>query len=316
MNDSEFELFPQAASSVASDVDTLFLFLTGMTAVFTLLIAGAILYLGVRYRRAAVVDRTPYHPPFWLEMSWILVPVPILIWLFVWSSSLFLEMQTPPEDAMEINVVAKQWMWKFQHPSGKREIDELHIPVGKPVRLKMISEDVIHSFYVPAFRVKQDVLPGRYSSLWFTATRTGPQHLFCAEYCGTNHSRMVGRVVAVTPTEYQDWLSGSTSDAPPASGGAELFAQLRCASCHAGGGAVSRGPSLEGVAGSIVTLANGSQVNADDAYLRESILRPNAKLVAGFSAVMPSFEGQVSEEGLLDLLAYIKSLPAPSGAKP
>jgi cytochrome c oxidase subunit 2 len=305
MTDSDLQLFPEAASSVAGDVDALFLFLTGMTVVFSVLIALAIVFLGVRYRRAAAVDRTPYRPPFWLELSWILLPIPVLIAIFVWSSTLFLKMQTPPTDAMEINVVAKQWMWKFQHPSGRREIDELHIPAGRPIRLRMISEDVIHSFYVPAFRVKQDVLPGRYTSLWFNATQEGPHQLFCAEYCGTNHSRMIGKVVVVTPAEYQSWLSRGASDAPPATGGAELFAQFRCGSCHAGGGAGQRAPSLEGLAGSTVPLSNGTQVLADDAYLRESILRPNAKVVAGFSATMPSFEGQISEDGLLDLLAYI-----------
>jgi cytochrome c oxidase subunit 2 len=315
MTDSDFALFPQAASSVAGDVDRLFWFLTGMTAALTVLIAGTIVYFGVRYRRASSINRAAYRPPLWLEVSWIVAPMPVLIVIFVWSSSLYLEMQTPPTDAMQINVVAKQWMWKFQHPSGRREIDELHIPQGRPILMRMISEDVIHSFFVPAFRVKQDVLPGRYTTVWFNATERGSYHLFCAEYCGTNHSRMVGRVIVVTPTDYQNWLAGGSVDVAPASAGADLFVQLRCASCHAGGGTRSPGPSLHGLAGSMVTLANGAQVTADDAYLRESILRPNAKVVAGFPPAMPTFEGQLSEEALLDLVAYIKSLKAPEGAQ-
>jgi cytochrome c oxidase subunit 2 len=209
---------------------------------------------------------------------------------------------------MPITVVARQWMWKFQHANGRREIDTLHIPIDQPVKLTMISQDVIHSYYVPAFRVKQDVLPGRYTSIWFNATKPGEYRLYCAEYCGTNHSRMVGRVIAHTPGDFADWLAGSSGDdEPPEATGAKLFEQLQCATCHQGGGQ-QRGPALEDLFMQQVALADGSTVVADDAYLRESILRPAAKVVAGHQPIMPPFEGQIDEEGVLHLIAYIKSL--------
>ncbi|AMV20112.1 cytochrome c oxidase subunit II [Planctomyces sp. SH-PL14] len=315
MDNAEFQLFPDAASTVASRVDALFLFMTALTVFFTVAIAGAILYLGIRYRRGANVNRSQYSPPLWLELSWLLTPVPVVIFVFIWSSQLFLEMQRPPKDAMEIRVVAKQWMWKLQHPSGRREIDELHVPTGRAVRMTMISEDVIHSFYVPAFRIKQDVLPGRYTTTWFEADTPGTYHLFCAEYCGTNHSRMKGRVVVQTPSEYEEWLGGGRRDQSPVVAGAALYEQFRCGSCHAPTVTPLRAPPLEGIYGRSVKLANGATVTADDSYLRESITRPAAKVVAGFQPIMPVFEGQISEEGLSDLLAYLKSLgAADSGA--
>jgi cytochrome c oxidase subunit 2 len=224
-------------------------------------------------------------------------------------------MQRPPADAMQINVVARQWMWKFQHPSGRREIDELHLPVGRPIRMKMISEDVIHSFYVPAFRTKQDVLPGRFTSAWFEATKPGIYHLFCAEYCGTQHSKMVGKVHVMSPTEYEQWLSGKTGDATPEVAGAALFEQHRCGSCHgpANSPTQMRGPTLEGIYGRMIPLADGSTAVADDNYIRESIVRPGSRLVAGYQNLMPTFEGQLTEEELNDLVAYIKSLTKPAG---
>ena len=315
MERNDLQLFPEAASSIASRVDSIFWFMTGLTVLLSGLIALAIVFLGIRYRRGSKVDRSQYVPPLWLELSWILVPIPILLFIFVWSSELFLEMQRPPADSMEIKVVARQWMWKLQHPTGRREIDELHIPTGRPVRLTMISEDVIHSFYVPAFRIKQDVLPGRYTTAWFQAETPGTYHLFCAEYCGTNHSRMKGRVVVQTPGEYQAWLAGrSGAEVSPAVSGAALFEKFRCASCH--GAAVTgenRAPPLAGLAGRTVPLTGGQMVTADDAYLREAVLRPAVKVVAGFKPIMPSFEGQLGEEELNDLIAYIKGLPNPEG---
>jgi cytochrome c oxidase subunit 2 len=250
----------------------------------------------------------------WLELSWLIAPAPVLLFLFFWSSQVFLEIQRPPADAMVINCVARQWMWKFQHPSGRREIDELHVPVGRPVRMKMISEDVIHSFYVPAFRAKQDVLPGRFTTAWFEATKPGTYHLFCAEYCGTQHSKMVGKVHVMSPTEYEAWLSGKTGDVSPQVAGAALFEQHRCGSCHGPSTVQSRGPTLEGIFGKMIPLADGTSVPADDTYLRESIVRPGAKIVAGYQNLMPTFEGQLSEEELNDLVAYIKSLSGPAAA--
>lgn len=316
MEPSDLSLFPEAASTVAGRVDAIFWFMTGLTAFLSGLIAAAIVYLGIRYRRGSRVDRTAYVPPLWLELSWILVPIPVLLFIFVWSSELFLEMQRPPADAMEIRVVARQWMWKLQHPSGRREIDELHLPTGRPVRLTMISEDVIHSFYVPAFRIKQDVLPGRYTTAWFEAKTPGTYHLFCAEYCGTNHSRMKGRIVVQSPSEYQAWLAGRSEGASPVVTGAQLFERFRCAGCHASPTGENRGPPLAGLAGRQVPLTDGRSVTADDTYLRESILRPSARIVAGFTPLMPAYEGQLGEEELNDLLAYIKSLAGDGPAGP
>ncbi len=314
MGSADFQFHPETASTYASRVDGVYWFLVAVTLFFTVAIALAIVYLGIRYRRNAQVDRTPYSPPMWLELSWLIAPAPVLLFLFFWSSQVFLEMQRPPADAMQINVVARQWMWKLQHPSGRREIDELHVPAGRPVRLKMISEDVIHSFYVPAFRMKMDVLPGRFSTAWFEATKPGTYHLFCAEYCGTQHSKMVGKVIVMSPTDYEAWLSGRTGDVSPEVAGAALFEQHRCGSCHGPATAQMRGPTLEGIYGKMIPLADGSAVPADDTYLRESIVRPGAKIVAGYQNLMPTYEGQLSEEELNDLVAYIKTLSGPPAA--
>ena len=227
--------------------------------------------------------------------------------MFAWGASLYVTMASPPEAALEIHVVGKQWMWKFQHPEGPREINELHVPVGQPVQLVMTSEDVIHSVYVPAFRIKMDAVPGRYTTLWFEATKTGTFHLFCAEYCGTSHAGMIGRVVVMAPAEYAQWLSGGVPGETPVQMGERLFQQLGCQTCHraeSGG----HGPTLVGVFGQPVRLQSGEDTVVDEAYLRESILRPNAKIVAGYPPIMPTFQGQMSEEGLLHILAYIRSL--------
>jgi len=234
--------------------------------------------------------------------------------MFAWGANIFFKESRPPKDAMQIYVVAKQWMWKLQHMEGQREINELHIPVGRPVKLTMTSEDAIHSFFVPAFRTKQDVVPGRYSTTWFTATKPGKYHLFCAEYCGTKHSGMTGWIYAMEPQDYQAWLSGGRSFGSLAENGEKLFQDLACGNCHKADGS-GRCPSLVGLYGRSVQLADGRYVNADEAYLRESILQPNAKIVAGYQPLMPTFQGQVTEEGVLELIEYIKSLaPAPAGA--
>jgi cytochrome c oxidase subunit 2 len=246
-----------------------------------------------------------------MEVVWSVIPFIMAMGIFVWGAWLYLVDSRPPAGAMELHVVAKQWMWKFQHANGRREINTLHVPAGRPVRLTMISEDVIHSFFVPSFRIKRDVLPGSYATCWFEATRTGEFHLFCAEYCGTNHSRMTGRVIVMEPAEYESWLEGGRLNEPPAVAGKRLFDEFRCASCHAPATGPVRGPPLDGVYGHDVVLRNNQTVMADDEYLRESILRPNAKIVLGYEPLMPSFEGQLDEEQLLALLAYIKSLAAP-----
>jgi cytochrome c oxidase subunit 2 len=226
--------------------------------------------------------------------------------VFVWGARLYaMVMLSPPANALEVYAIGKQWMWKFQHPGGQREIDALHVPVGHPVKMTMTSQDVIHSFYVPAFRIKMDVVPGRYTTIWFEASKPGVYHLFCAEYCGTNHSRMLGQVVALPPTQYEEWLSSNRQVEPMAAAGARLFQQMGCAMCH---DVTSLAPPLAGVFGSPVTLATGETVRADEGYIRESILDPRAKVVAGYGPIMPTFQGQLSEEELTQLVAYIKSL--------
>jgi cytochrome c oxidase subunit 2 len=308
--DTDFSLFPKAASTIADDVDRLYLFLVWMTVVLSVIVAVLIVYYAVKYRRAHKIDRTRPPTRLWMEIAWIIAPLPVLLFIFFWGADVFFAMNRPPDDTMEFTVVAKQWMWKFQHPSGQREIDTLHVPLGQPIRLTMISQDVIHSLFVPAFRVKMDVLPGRYTTLWFEATAVGEYHLFCAEYCGTKHSAMRGKVVVMTARDYQDWLAGGRSQEPPAVAGQKLFEQLRCGSCHLAGVAADRprGPALHNLFGRPVKLKSGETVTANDAYLRESILQPRAKVVEGFETIMPPYEEQVSEEGVLDLIAYIKAM--------
>jgi len=313
MIDDGFRLLPEQASTHAPHVDLLYFCLIGLSVFFTALISALILYFSIKYRRGNTkVDRTPGSGhSLSLEIIWMVIPFVLSMGIFAWGASLYFSGYRPPAGSMEIRVVAKQWMWKFQHPNGRREINTLHVPVGQPVKVTMISEDVIHSFYVPAFRVKRDVLPGSYASCWFEATRTGEFHLFCAEYCGTNHSRMIGRVIVMEPAEYEDWLGGGSSKEPPAVAGERLFEELRCVTCHRPGGATGRCPPMAGLFGREVKLTGGNTVIADENYLRESILRPGAKVVAGFQPLMPGYDGQVDEEQLIQLITYIKSLAKP-----
>jgi cytochrome c oxidase subunit 2 len=251
-----------------------------------------------------------------LEITWTVVPLLITLVIFVWGARVFFAMAHPPEDALNIYVVGKQWMWKFQHLDGQREINELHVPVDRNIRLIATSEDVIHDVFVPAFRIKVDVIPGRYVTLWFRATKPGRYRLFCAEYCGTKHSGMTGEVIVMSPTEYQAWLSGGTPGGSLADAGQKLFVDLACNTCHRPD-AQGRGPVLEGLLGKTVALQSGETVVADEAYVRESILNPSAKITAGYQPVMPTFQGLVSEEQLLQLVEYIKSLqPQKAGQQP
>jgi cytochrome c oxidase subunit 2 len=299
-----FRLFPEQASSVAGGVDAIFFTLIGMSAFFSLLIAGLIFYFAIRFRRARMPRPGRPVPPLSVELIWSFGPLLITLGFFAWGAVAFMHMQSPPQDASEIYVFAKQWMWKFRHPDGRGEINELHVPVGQPIRLTMISDDVIHSFFVPAFRVKQDVLPGRYTTLWFTATRAGEYHLFCAEYCGTKHSAMTGRVVAMEPAEYQFWLASGSRPEPPAVSGRFAFEKLRCATCH--NEENQRGPLLASRFGHGVVLQRGASATFDAAYVRESILNPSAKVVAGFQPIMPTYQGQISEEEILAIIDYLK----------
>ena len=293
---------------MAGRVDALYFFLVGISVFFSLLIAGLIVFYAVKYRRRAPDEiGANIHGSLLLEIGWSVIPLLITMVIFVWGASVFFAMARPPDETLNIYVVGKQWMWKFQHLDGQREINELHVPLGRAVKLTMTSEDVIHDFFVPAFRVKADVLPGRYTTLWFEPTVPGRYQLFCAEYCGTKHSGMIGQVVVMEPSQYQTWLSGGAPEGSLASAGAKLFADLACNTCHRPD-AQGRGPVLEGLFGGTAALHNGETVTVDEAYVRESILTPSAKITAGFQPIMPTFQGLVTEEQLLELVEYIKSL--------
>jgi cytochrome c oxidase subunit 2 len=299
---------------MAGRVDGLYFFLLAVSVFFSLLIAGLILYFAVKYRRRREHGIGEVsHGAALLEIAWTLIPLFITIVCFGWGASVFFAMSRPPDGTLNVYVVGKQWMWKFQHLDGEREINELHVPVGRAVKLIMTSEDVIHDVFVPAFRIKADVVPGRYTSIWFQPTKPGRFHLFCAEYCGTRHSGMIGEVVVMDPSEYQAWLSGGAPEGSLASTGEKLFADLACNTCHRPD-AQGRGPVLQGLFGKTVALQGGESVVADEAYIRESILMPAAKITAGYQPIMPTFQGLVTEEQLLQLVEYVKSLrPSASG---
>ncbi len=299
-------ILPEQASTYAERVDPLFYTLTIFVGVFTITILGILIYFGLRYRKLKGENRPSVHQDIMpLELTWTAIPTVIALAIFAWGSVLYYDYSNIPENTLDINVIGKRWMWKMQHPNGLREVNKLHIPVGQPVKLTMTSQDVIHSFYVPAFRVKQDVLPARYTTLWFEATRTGTFPLFCAEYCGTDHSTMVGEVVVMEPHEYEQWLEGGPALSPVAAG-EQLFQQQGCYTCHMAG-EFSRGPALDDLFGNEVRLRTGEMVIADEEYLRESITNPSAKVVEGYAPIMPSF-ANLSEDQVMDLVAYIKTL--------
>ena len=326
-----WNFLPEQASTFAAEVDRMYIVLTVLSLLFALPIAGLVIYFGIKYRRGANVDRTgALHESRPLEFSWITLLVVLSLAVFVWGSQLYVRMYAMPTDALDIYALGKQWMWQFQYPTGQREINVLHVPVGRPVRLTMISEDVIHSVYVPAFRTKTDVLPGHYAVMWFQATKTGEYDLFCAEYCGTEHSGMVGKVVVLEARQYEEWLrthvSGGADPIPEhvaneaaqgpqtmAQTGEQLFINLGCNSCHVLNGR-GIGPSLVGLWGREVTLSDGQTLVADAQYIRRSILDPRAQIVEGYPPVMPTFEGQIDEEELFSLVEYIRSLNTPTDA--
>ncbi len=307
------KLLPEQATEYARLVDDLYLFILAVSVFFTALFIFLLVYFTVKYRRRAgeIEKPEPPHEHYTLEVIGGTVLFVLLMIMFFWGAKLFFKAQRPPPDAMEILVAGKQWMWKIQHPSGKKEINTLHIPVGRAIKLTMTSEDVIHSFFIPAFRVKNDALPGRYTQLWFKPEKEGTYHLFCTEYCGTEHSRMGGYVKVVSPEEYERWLAGAgESGETPVQAGERLFAELGCVACHRpDGGAL--GPYHAGIFGTERTFTDGTTAIADDDYLRESILNPQAKIVAGYLPIMPTFQGTVNEEQLGHLIAYMKSLPQP-----
>ena len=298
---------------MATRVDALYFFLVGLAAFFSLLIAGLITYYAVKFhRRSPRAIGVQLRGNLLVEIVWTVIPLLITLVIFVWGAGLYFAMSRAPDDSLDIYVVAKQWMWKFQHLDGQREINELHVPAGRDVRLIATSEDVIHDWFVPAFRVKADVIPGRYVNIWFRATKPGRYHLFCAEYCGTKHSGMIGEVVVMEPREYQVWLSGGETGGTLASAGERLFVDLACNTCHRPD-SQGRGPVLNGLIGRSVQLQSGESIVADEAYVREAILNPSARITAGYQPIMPTFQGLVSEEQLLQLIEYVKSLPAGGG---
>lgn len=306
MTEKFLQFFPEQASTFAAEVDALYFFLVALSAFFSILIGVCLVTFAIRFRRRSPDQKArPTANTLLLELVWTGVPLVIVMVIFAWGASLYFRMTRPPQDVLKMYAVGKQWMWKFQHPDGRREINQLHVPIRQPVQLTMSSEDVIHSFFVPAFRVKQDVVPGRYTTIWFEATKPGEYHLFCAEYCGTLHSGMIGQIIAMEPEDYQTWLAGGAAGRTMAQAGEDLFGSLGCAACHKAGGL---GPDLAGVAGSARPLTSGATATADDSYLRESILQPASKLVAGYQPIMPIFQGQVSEEQVLQLIAYLKTL--------
>jgi cytochrome c oxidase subunit II len=308
---NSFPLWPQQASTMAGRVDALYIFLLIVCGMMTLLIFLCLAYFAARFRHRPGVRAEQIEGSTALEITWSAIPFLIFIVIFAWGAIVYFKERTPPADATEVYVVAKQWMWKLEHAEGQREINELHVPVGRDVKLIMTSQDVIHSFYIPAFRIKQDVLPGRYTVEWFRATKPGVYHLFCAEYCGTQHSGMVGDIVVQEQAQYEAWMNGG-STGPLSASGEKIFAELGCATCHRSD-TQGRGPNLQGVFGKPVQLEDGRTVNADENYLRECILDPGAKRVKGFQPIMPTFQGLVSEEQVNALVAYIKSI---SVAKP
>lgn len=307
-------LFPEQASSFAWQIDALYFYLIAISVFFTVGIVIAIFFFGVKWReRDKYATPAEIHGSMALETTWSVIPFVISMTIFLGGAIIYFNQYTPPKDSMEIYVVGKQWMWKFQHGTGQREINELHVPVGRKIKLTMTTEDVLHDVFIPAFRTKADVVPGRYTYLWFEATKPGKYHLYCAEYCGLNHSGMGGWVYVMEQADFDRWLSGNASNQTPVQAGQDLFQnKLGCASCHSGG-ANQRGAKLEGIFGHNVKLASGETVVADEQYIRESILNPGAKIVEGYQPIMPTFKGQVTEEQLNALVAYIKSLGGAPG---
>jgi cytochrome c oxidase subunit 2 len=308
-------IHPPQASSIAGEVDALALLMLIASLLIAVAIFICVVVFCVKYRRRPGNEiGRPDRRTIPLEITWTIIPLALCMIPFLWGARIYLEEAQPPADALEVYVVAKQWMWKTELAGGQEEINTLHVPTGRAVKLTMTSQDVIHSFYVPAFRVKADVLPGRYTTLWFTATQPGEYPLYCAQYCGTDHAAMTGQVVAMAPGDYANWLNtGATAFQSPAAQGRKLFQQYGCVECHDAG----RAPPLQGLFGQPVLLSDGSTVIANENYIRQKLLTPGATIPAGYQPIMPSFAGRLSEEDILALIAYIKSIgPGPGSSVP
>ncbi len=314
----KFAFWPELASSFAWKVDAVYIFIILVTVLVSLGVYAAIVAFVIKYKRQSD-DEIPeqIEGNLLLEITWSVAPLGLVLIMFGWGAVLFFDLNTPPAEAINFSVVGKQWMWKVQHPSGKREINELHVPMGQPIKLTITSEDALHSFYIPAFRTKMDAVPGRYTTSWFEPTKPGEYHIFCAEYCGTKHSMMIGRVVVMEPAQYEQWLktggvTATNTGETPEMAGARLFQEQRCVTCHQTNGIMA--PVLQGLYGKEIELQGGQKVTFDDTYIRESILNPTAKITAGYQPVMPTFQGQVTEDAIMQLIAYIKSLGGQAGA--
>ncbi|MGD0796728.1 MAG: cytochrome c oxidase subunit II [Acidobacteriaceae bacterium] len=300
-------LFPREASTIAPYMDELYFFLLAMTVVGIILVGAIVFTFSIRYRRSVHPVATQIEGSTLLEATWTIIPLAIFLVTFVWGALLYFRIYNPPVNSMNIYIVGKQWMWKAEHPGGQHEINALHVPTGQPIQLTMISQDVFHSFSIPDFRIKREVIPGRYSTVWFEATTPGTYHLFCTQYCGTNHSVMIGEITVLSPDDYKKWTEESTSGMSLAQNGERLFASMGCNACHSGS-AAARGPNLAGVFGSKLALTNGSEVLVNEAYLRDAILNPSQHITAGYAPIMPTYQGQLSEDGLIDLVEYLKTL--------
>lgn len=299
---------PTQGTEIAAKVDSLYGFLLVVSLISCVILLGGMTYFVVKYKRRTNVDKTPYitHSTI-LEFLWSFIPLCIFMFVFVWGWLIYYEQRTPPKDAFEVHVVAKQWSWDFFYKSGKKSSNEFIVPVNTPIKLIMTSKDVIHSFYVPSFRIKQDVLPGRYTTLWFDANKLGNFQVFCTEYCGLDHSQMLAKIKVVTKAEFEEWLSEVPENLTPVELGKKVY-QNQCFSCHTTDGSPKVGPSFKGVFGKTETLADGSTVTVDENYIQESILQPAAKVVKGFPPAMPSFQGLLNEEEIAGVIEYLKSL--------
>ena len=311
---SGIPLFPEQGSALAADVDALYFFIVAVTAFVAIVVTIVVIYFAAKYSTNDPLKvGARIHGSIPLELAWSIIPFLVTIVIFAWSADVFFDLQRPPDQTLEIYATGKRWMWKFQHLDGQNEINELHVPAGRPVKITFTSEDVLHSLFFPVFRTKADAIPGRYSTVWFTPTLIGEHHIFCAEYCGTNHSGMVGKVVVMEPTAYEAWLTGNVGGGSLATRGERLFSDLACNTCHLSDGR-GRGPSLANKFGAAERLASGATVAVDESYVRESILTPQAKLVDGYQPLMPTFQGLVSEENVMALVEYVKSLRTQSSA--
>jgi cytochrome c oxidase subunit II len=298
------------AASTGAQSDLLLLGLLVVSLAVLALVFGLMLLYAVRYRHNSPIDRGALgDKSFGFEISWTIATLVIFFGLFIWGSVIYVDLYQPPTNALKIYVVAKQWMWKIEHGGGQREINALHVPINTPIELIMTSEDVIHDFFVPAFRVKRDVLPGQYETMWFRPDRIGTYHLFCSQFCGTAHSNMTGDVVVMSAQDYAGWLTTNDAGDTLAAQGKLLFVRYGCAGCHLGEGTV-RAPSLAGLYGSPVPLSDGTTVIADDRYIRDSIMQPKQQIVASYEPIMPSFANVIGEDDLVRLVAYIHALAA------